>query len=382
MAQQKRDYYEVLGVTKGASEDEIKKAFRKLAKQYHPDLHPGDKDCEEKFKEVNEAYEVLSDPDKKSRYDQFGHAGVDPNFGAGAGAGGFGGFGGFSDISDIFEGFFGGFGGSSRRANPNAPRRGQDISASVTIEFMEACKGKRISIRINRLEKCPDCGGSGSQKGSEVKTCTECHGTGRIQVQQRTPFGAITSEQVCSRCGGKGKIIEKPCSTCSGRGSVRKAVTREIDIPAGINNGQTLRVAGAGDCGVNGGASGDLNVTVYVKSDKMFERDGYDIWTEVPITYAQATLGAEIIVPTIDGKVKYTLPAGTQTHTVFRLKGKGIKKLNRSDFGDHYVRVIVEIPKNLNKEQENKVRELDKALNDKNYQNRETFFSKLKDMFK
>ncbi len=382
MAQQKRDYYEVLGVTKGASEDEIKKAFRKLAKQYHPDLHPGDKDCEEKFKEVNEAYEVLSDPDKKSRYDQFGHAGVDPNFGAGAGAGGFGGFGGFSDISDIFEGFFGGFGGSSRRANPNAPRRGQDISASVTIEFMEACKGKRISIRINRLEKCPECGGSGSEKGSSVKTCTECHGTGRIQVQQRTPFGAITSEQVCSRCGGKGKIIEKPCPACSGRGSVRKAVTREIDIPAGINNGQTLRVAGAGDCGVNGGANGDLNVTVYVKTDKMFERDGYDIWTEVPITYAQATLGAEITVPTIDGKVKYTLPAGTQTHTVFRLKGKGIKKLNRTDFGDHYVRVIVEIPKNLNKEQENKVRELDKALNDKNYQNRETFFSKLKDMFK
>lgn len=382
MAQQKRDYYEVLGVTKGASEDEIKKAFRKLAKQYHPDLHPGDKDCEEKFKEVNEAYEVLSDPDKKSRYDQFGHAGVDPNFGAGAGAGGFGGFGGFSDISDIFEGFFGGFGGSSRRANPNAPRRGQDISASVTIEFMEACKGKRISIRINRLEKCPECGGSGSEKGSSVKACTECHGTGRVQVQQRTPFGAITSEQVCSRCGGKGKIIEKPCPECSGRGSVRKAVTREIDIPAGINNGQTLRVSGAGDCGVNGGANGDLNVTVYVKSDKMFERDGYDIWTEVPITYAQATLGAEITVPTIDGKVKYTVPAGTQTHTVFRLKGKGIKKLNRSDFGDHYVRVMVEIPKNLTKEQENRLREFDKALSDKNYQNRETFFSKLKDMFK
>ncbi len=382
MAQQKRDYYEVLGVTKGASEDEIKKAFRKLAKQYHPDLHPGDKDCEEKFKEVNEAYEVLSDPDKKSRYDQFGHAGVDPNFGAGAGAGGFGGFGGFSDISDIFEGFFGGFGGSSRRANPNAPRRGQDISASVTIEFMEACKGKRISIRINRLEKCPECGGSGSEKGSSVKTCTECHGTGRVQVQQRTPFGAITSEQVCSRCGGKGKIIERPCPECSGRGSVRKAVTREIDIPAGINNGQTLRVSGAGDCGVNGGANGDLNVTVYVKSDKMFERDGYDIWTEVPITYAQATLGAEITVPTIDGKVKYTVPAGTQTHTVFRLKGKGIKKLNRSDFGDHYVRVMVEIPKNLTKEQENRLREFDKALSDKNYQNRETFFSKLKDMFK
>lgn len=383
MAEQKRDYYEVLGVSKGATEDELKKAFRKLAKQYHPDLHPGDKDCEEKFKEVNEAYEVLSDSEKRARYDQFGHAGVDPNYGGGAGAGGFGGFGGFSDISDIFEGFFGGFGGSSsRRANPNAPRRGQDISASVTIDFMEACKGKKISVRINRLENCPDCGGSGCEKGTSAKTCPDCRGSGRVQIQQRTPFGSITSEQVCSRCSGKGKIIDKPCPTCSGRGSVRNAVTREIEIPAGIDNGQTLRVSGAGDCGVNGGPNGDLNVTVYVKTDKMFERDGFDVWTEVPITYAQATLGAEITVPTIDGKVKYTLPAGTQTNTVFRLKGKGIKKLNRSDYGDHYVRVVVEIPKNLTKEQEHKLREFDKSLGEKNYQKRETFFSKLKDMFK
>lgn len=383
MAEQKRDYYEVLGVSKGATEDELKKAFRKLAKQYHPDLHPGDKECEEKFKELNEAYEVLSNSDKRARYDQFGHAGVDPNYGGGAGAGGFGGFGGFSDISDIFEGFFGGFGGSSsRRANPNAPRRGQDISASVTIDFMEACKGKKISVRINRLENCPDCGGSGCEKGTSAKTCPDCHGSGRVQVQQRTPFGAITSEQVCSKCSGKGKIIDKPCPTCTGRGSVRNAVTREIEIPAGIDNGQTLRVSGAGDCGINGGRNGDLNVTVYVKTDKMFERDGFDVWTEVPITYAQATLGAEITVPTIDGKVKYTLPAGMQTHTVFRLKGKGIKKLNRSDNGDHYVRVVVEIPKNLNKDQEHKLREFDKSLVEKNYQKRETFFSKLKDMFK
>ncbi len=383
MAEQKRDYYEVLGVPKGATQDELKKAFRKLAKQYHPDLHPGDKECEEKFKEVNEAYEVLSDSDKRARYDQFGHAGVDPNYGAGAGAGGFGGFGGFSDISDIFEGFFGGFGGSSsRRANPNAPRRGQDISASVTIDFMEACKGKKISVRINRLENCPDCGGSGCAKGTSAKTCPDCHGSGRVQIQQRTPFGSITSEQVCSKCSGKGKIIDKPCTTCSGRGSVRNAVTREIEIPAGIDNGQTLRVSGGGDCGINGGPNGDLNVTVYVRTDKMFERDGYDVWTEIPITYAQATLGAEITVPTIDGKVKYTLPAGTQTHTVFRLKGKGIKKLNRSDYGDHYVRAVVEIPKNLNKDQEHKLREFDKSLGEKNYQKRETFFSKLKDMFK
>ena len=382
MAEQKRDYYEVLGVSKGASEDEIKKAFRKLAKQYHPDLHPGDKDCEEKFKEVNEAYEVLSNPDKKAKYDRFGHAGVDPNFGAGAGAGDFGGFGGFSDISDIFEGFFGGFGGSGRRANPNAPRRGQDITASVTIDFMEACKGKKISVRINRLEKCAQCGGTGAEKGTQANTCPDCHGTGRVSVSQRTPFGTISSEQVCSRCGGKGKIIDKPCQSCQGRGSVRTAVTRDIEIPAGIDNGQTLRVAGAGDCGTNGGPNGDLNVTVYVRKDKIFDRDGFDVWTEVPITYAQATLGAEITVPTIDGKVKYTLPAGTQTGTVFRLKGKGIKKLNRSDFGDHYVRAIVEVPKNLTKEQQAKLLDFDKALTEKNYQKRETFFSKLKDMFK
>lgn len=382
MAEQKRDYYEVLGVSKGASEDEIKKAFRKLAKQYHPDLHPGDKDCEEKFKEVNEAYEVLSNPDKKAKYDRFGHAGVDPNFSAGAGAGDFGGFGGFSDISDIFEGFFGGFGGSGRRANPNAPRRGQDITASVTIDFMEACKGKKISVRINRLEKCAQCGGTGAEKGTQANTCPDCHGTGRVSVSQRTPFGTISSEQVCSRCGGKGKIIDKPCQSCQGRGSVRTAVTRDIEIPAGIDNGQTLRVAGAGDCGTNGGPNGDLNVTVYVRKDKIFDRDGFDVWTEVPITYAQATLGAEITVPTIDGKVKYTLPAGTQTGTVFRLKGKGIKKLNRSDFGDHYVRAIVEVPKNLTKEQQAKLLEFDKALTEKNYQKRETFFSKLKDMFK
>ena len=247
---------------------------------------------------------------------------------------------------------------------------------------MEACKGKKISVRINRLEKCPECGGSGCEKGTSAKTCPDCHGSGRVQVQQRTPFGSITSEQVCSKCSGKGKIIDNPCKTCMGRGSVRNAVTREIEIPAGIDNGQTLRVSGAGDCGMNGGPNGDLNVTVYVKTDKMFERDGFDVWTEIPITYSQATLGDEITVPTIDGKIKYTLPAGTQTHTVFRMKGKGIKKLNRSDYGDHYVRVVVEIPKNLNKDQENKLRQFDKSLGEKNYQKRETFFSKLKDMFK
>lgn len=380
----KRDYYEVLGVSKGATDDELKKAYRKLAKQYHPDLHPDDKECETKFKEANEAYEVLSNKEKRAKYDQFGFAGVDPNYGAGQGGGGFGGFGGgFDDIGDIFESFFGGgFGGSSRRtANPNAPKRGADIRANIIIDFMEACKGKKTSVRVNRMEKCSDCHGTGAESGSS-KTCPDCHGTGSVNVTQRTPFGAMQSSQVCSRCSGKGKIIDNPCKKCSGNGRVRNAVTRDIDIPAGIDDGQTLRVGGAGDSGVNGGPAGDLNISVTVRPDPMFEREGYDVWTEVPITFAQATLGDEVVVPTVDGKVKYTVPSGTQSGTVFRLKGKGIKKINRADKGDHYVKVSVEIPKNLSKDQEKLLREFDKSMDQKNYITRQSFFDKLKEKFK
>lgn len=376
----KRDYYEVLGVQKGASEDELKKAFRKLAKQYHPDLHPGDKECEDKFKEVNEAYEVLSDPDKRAKYDQFGHAGVDPNFGAGQG-GGFSGFSGFGDMDDIFSSFFGGFGGG-RSSNPNAPRRGGDIEASIAIDFMEACTGKKASVRINRMEQCPDCHGSGAAAGCSPKTCPDCHGTGTVRITQRTPFGNIAQTARCSKCGGKGKIVDNPCKTCSGRGQVRKASTREVEIPAGIDDGQTLRVQGGGHAGTNGGQSGDLHITVTVRPDPIFEREGFDIWTDVPLTYTQATLGGEITVPTIDGKVKYNVPEGTQPGTVFRLRGKGIKKLYRSDRGDHYVRVGVEIPKNLTKEQKSLLKKFDESLSGKNYQKRESFFDKLKDKFK
>ncbi len=368
---------------RGASDDELKKAFRKLAKQYHPDLHPDDKECEAKFKEINEAYEVLSDKDKRAKYDQFGFAGVDPSYGAGQG-GGFGGFGGFDDIGDIFESFFGGgFGGSSRRsANPNAPRRGGDIRANIILDFMEACKGKKTSVTVSRLEKCPECSGTGAQAGATPQTCPDCRGTGTVRVTTRTPFGAMQSTQVCSRCQGKGKIIDKPCTKCSGNGRVRKTVTREIEVPAGVDDGRTLRVAGEGDCGINGGPAGDLNISVTVRPDPMFERDGYDVWTEVPITFAQATLGDEVIVPTVDGKVKYNIPAGTQSGTVFRLRGKGIKKVNRPDKGDHYVKVSVEIPRDLTKEQEKLLREFDKAMENKNYTTRQSFFDKLKEKFK
>lgn len=354
MAEEKRDYYEVLGVSKTATDDELKKAYRKLAKQYHPDLNPGDKEAEKKFKEANEAYEVLSDSTKRARYDQFGHAGVDPSYGAGGpGAGGFGGFGGFDmgDLGDIFEGFFGGGFGSSRRANPNAPRRGGDLQTSCTISFFEACKGVKREISIQRMESCPDCYGSGSEPGHDAQTCPDCHGTGQVRVTQRTPLGSMTSSRPCSRCGGKGKIITNPCKKCNGNGRIRVTKKIEVSIPAGIDDGQTLAVRGQGDSGINGGPAGDLHVTVTVRPDTLFKRDGYDIWCEIPLTYMQAALGDELTVPTIDGKVKYTIPEGTQPGTVFRLRGKGVQNLNGRGRGDQYVEVTVEVPKGLSKAQ-------------------------------
>ncbi|MBQ6675022.1 MAG: molecular chaperone DnaJ [Ruminococcus sp.] len=384
MADNKRDYYEVLGVSKGATDDEIKKAFRKLAKQYHPDLHPNDKEAEAKFKEVNEAYEVLSDPSKKAKYDQFGFAGVDPSYGAGAGGGGgFGGFGGFGDVGDIFDSIFGAFGGGGGRgSNPNAPRRGSDIEVGAAISFMEACKGVSKTVKVNRLQKCPDCNGSGAAAGSSVKTCPDCNGKGTVNITQQSLFGMVRQTVKCSRCGGKGKIVDNPCKKCSGKGMVRVSEEKEVNIPAGIDDGQQLRVGGGGNCGVNGGPNGDLYITLTVRPDPIFERDGYDVWTEIPLTYGQAALGDEITVPTIDGKVKYNVPEGTQGGTVFRLKGKGIKKVNRNDRGDHYVKVYVEIPKNLTKDQKKALKEFEQSLENKNYQKRQTFFDKLKEKFK
>lgn len=385
MAEEKRDYYEVLGVSKTATDDELKKAYRKLAKKYHPDLNPGDKEAEKKFKEANEAYEVLSDSTKRARYDQFGHAGVDPNYGAGGpGAGGFGGFGGFDmgDLGDIFEGFFGGGFGSSRRANPNAPRRGGDLQTSCTISFFEACKGVKREISIQRMESCPDCYGSGSEPGHDTQTCPDCHGTGQVRVTQRTPLGSMTSSRPCSRCGGKGKIITNPCKKCNGNGRIRVTKKIEVSIPAGIDDGQTLAVRGQGDSGINGGPAGDLHVTVTVRPDTLFKRDGYDIWCEIPLTYMQAALGDELTVPTIDGKVKYTIPEGTQPGTVFRLRGKGVQNLNGRGRGDQYVEVTVEVPKGLSKAQKEALKNFDKLLTDeKQYTKRKGFFDKVKEMF-
>ncbi len=379
---EKRDYYEVLGVSKSATADELKKAYRKLAKQYHPDLHPDDKECEEKFKEVNEAYEVLSNDEKRAKYDQFGHAAFDSSMGGGSG--GFSGFSGFGDMGDIFESMFGGgFGGASRRSsNPNAPRRGSDIESNINLDFMEACKGKEAEIKVRHMENCPDCHGSGAADSSSVKTCEMCHGSGMVTQQQRSIFGVMQTQKPCPKCGGKGKTIENPCKKCSGSGRVRVTVSKKVKIPAGVDDATRMCVPGAGDQGINGGPSGDLMLNISVRPDPIFERDGYDIWTDIPITFTQAALGDEITVPTIDGKVKYNVPKGTQTGTVFRLRDRGVQRCQQTGRGDHYVRLNVEVPKNLTKEQERLLRDFDAAVGKESYQKRQTFFDRLKDKFK
>ena len=387
---EKRDYYEVLGVGKNASDNEIKSAYRKLAKKYHPDLNPGDKEAEEKFKEVNEANDVLSDPEKRKRYDQFGFAGVDPNYAAqqGGGAGGFGGGFGGVDLGDLFGdifgsggfGGFGGFGGSSR-ANPNAPRKGHDIQASVILTFEEATHGCSKTVTINRQETCRDCGGSGAEHGTSPETCPHCGGRGYVVTQQRTPFGVMQSQQPCSYCGGRGTIIKNPCRTCRGTGKTGARKTLEVRIPAGIDDDQNIALRGQGDAGSNGGPAGDVIVHVTVKPDPVFERDGFDVWVHEPITFSQAVLGAEITVPTVDGKVAYTIPEGTQSGTRFRLRGKGIQYLNGRGRGDQYVVVDVEIPKKLTKAQRDALKAFEDTLKDDNYEKRKGFFKNLKDRF-
>lgn len=383
----KRDYYEVLGVSKSASDDDIKKAYRKLAKKYHPDLNPGDKEAEEHFKEVNEAYEILSDSQKKARYDQFGFAGVDPNYGAGQG-GGFGGFGGAGgiDLDDIlgsmFGGGFGGFGGgSSRRQNPNAPRRGADIRVSLVLSFMEAVHGCTKRVAVTRQDTCSECGGTGAAKGTSPETCPDCHGSGVVTVQQRTPFGVMQSSRPCTRCGGKGQIIKTPCNKCHGTGKVAGKKQVEVTVPAGIDDDQSLRLSGLGDAGANGGPAGDLIVIVTVRPDAMFERDRYDVHVTVPITYSQAVMGADVVVPTIDGKVQYNVPEGTQSGTTFRLRGKGIQYVNGRGRGDQYVRVDVEIPKKLTRAQRDALKAFEETLKDDNYEKRKGFFKSLKEKF-
>ena len=375
----KRDYYEVLGVSKDVTEEELKKVYRQLARKYHPDLHPDDPTAEEKFKEITEAYEVLSNPEKRQVYDQYGHDGLE-NGGMGAGAGG------FSDVSEILESLFGGmggmFGGGSRANAANAPRQGRDIQASITLDFMEAINGKAQNVQIQRMENCPDCRGTGSAGGSESEVCQNCQGRGTVKATQRTPFGLISSSKPCPHCGGKGKVIKNPCQKCRGAGRVRVSKTLPINIPAGVDDGTQLCVTGQGDVGVNGGPNGDLYLNVSVRPHPIYTREGYDLYCDIPITYAQAVLGDEIVVPTVDGNVKYRISEGTQTGTVFRLKGKGVKRRGRADRGDQYVKVYIEVPKGLNKKQKELIQQLEASMESKNYAKRESFFSKLKDLFK
>ena len=376
MAQEKRDYYEVLGVSKGASEDEIKRAYKKLARKYHPDMNPGDKEAEEKFKEVNEANEVLSDPDKKARYDQFGFAGVDPNYGAGGGygAGGFD----FGDLGDIFGSFFGGgFGGGGPRRR-NGPQRGESIRMSVSVDFTEAAFGCEKEVTVERSEQCPTCKGNGCAPGTTPEVCPDCHGSGAVTQSQRTPFGVMQTQAVCGKCRGTGKIIHQPCPDCHGSGRARKRKTVKVNIPAGIDNGQTISLRGQGHAGKNGGPNGDLLITVMVKPHDIFRREGTSVFCEAPITFTQAVLGAEMEIPTIDGKVKYTIPEGTQTGTVFRLRGKGIPVLNGHGRGDQYVTVTIETPRGLNREQKDALKKFSETLGEGNYEKQRSFFKKFK----
>ena len=382
----KRDYYEVLGIDKSADEATIKKAYRTLAKKYHPDMNPGDKEAEQKFKEVNEAYAVLSDADKKAKYDQYGFAGVDPQ--AGFGEGGFGGFGNFSggfdggDIfGDIFSSFFGGSSGGSSSSRANGPARGGDILQRVTISFEEAAFGCKKDINFGRVEKCPECDATGAKKGSKVDTCPTCHGTGQIRVSQRTPLGMFQTTKTCDDCHGTGKKISEPCTYCRGKGYVKVTKKLEVTIPAGIDDGQKIAIRSQGDTGRNGGPSGDLIVQVSVRPHPIFERDGYNIYCEVPITFAEAALGGDIQIPTLEGKETYTLPEGTQNGTQFTLRGKGIQYVNSKSRGDLIFAVNIETPKGLTETQKDLLRKFSESLGEKNNTKRESFLKNLKKMF-
>lgn len=380
---EKRDYYEVLGVDKGADAGTIKKAYYKLAKQYHPDTNPGDKVAEEKFKEANEAYEILSDSDKRAKYDQFGHAAFDPSMGGGDGGfggfgGGFGGFGDFGDLGDILGGMFGGGFGGGGRQRRNGPIPGDDIGASVSISFEEAAFGVKKDISYNRICRCGECNGSGAAKGSSPETCTVCHGSGQVRRVQRMGGMSFQSTAPCDSCRGTGKIIKNPCSKCRGQGMVRENKKLTVSIPAGIDHGERIALRGQGNDGKNGGPAGDLIISISVKPHNIFERDGYNIYCEVPLTVAEATLGAEIDVPTLKGNEKYTVPEGTQPGTKFTMRGKGIPFVNGNGrCGDLIFRVQVEIPKGLNDKQKDAMKAFAESCGESNYAKHKQFFKKI-----
>ena len=418
---EKRDYYDILGIKRDASAETIKKAFRKLAKKYHPDSNAGNPQAEQMFKDVNEAYSILSDPEKKKLYDRFGHAAFDPNSAAYGGAGGAGasgngpfgsGFGGtgqggawhyqsgpggyaeyhftgddMDDMGDIFGDMFGGmfgggFGGGQQQRRANQPRKGRDLQKAITITFEEAAFGTKKTIEVNKFVECPTCKGEGTKPGTSKKTCPKCGGSGQVTQSQKTPFGQFQSVTTCDRCGGSGKIIEEHCPECKGTGKIRKTVKLSIEIPAGVDNESVIPIRGQGEPGVNGGPTGDLYIVISVKPHKLFKRQGDDLYLEMPISFDQAALGSELIVPTLDGKVSYKIPAGTQPGTVFRLKEKGVKRLRRESKGDLYVKVNLEIPTKLNSKQKKAISEMAKVVSEDCYQKKGGFAEKLKEMFK
>ena len=372
----KRDYYEVLGVSKTASDDELKKAYRTLAKKYHPDLNGGDKECEEKFKEVNEAYEVLSDPQKRARYDQFGHE--DPRTGGAGGYGDFtGGFGGGFD--DIFSAFFGGGFGGAQRAR--GPERGNDLRYDLTITFEEAAFGCEKEITVTREENCEECGGTGAKKGTSPTTCPTCKGTGQVQSFINTPIGRVSNVRVCDACHGSGKIIKDPCPKCNGRGRVRRNRKISIKIPAGIDNGMQIPLRRQGEPGLRGGENGDLYIFVTVRPHKLFTRENYDLYCDVTVSFTQAALGGEIDVPTLNGMTKYNLPEGTQPGAVVRLRGQGIQNLRGAGKGDLYIKINVEIPRRLTEKQKELLRQFDESVTGKEYEGKKSFFDRVRDAF-
>ena len=375
----KRDYYEILGVDRNADESELKKAYRKKAMKYHPDRNNGDTGSEEKFKEINEAYEVLSDKEKRNMYDQFGHAGVNQQGGPGGGGFSGQGFGGFEDI--INEMFGGGF-SAGTRSSRNRPRKGKSVQVNVTVSFKEAATGVKKDIEFYRTEECGTCGGSGAEPGSSSHTCDKCDGSGEIRYRQRSLFGESISVKTCDKCNGTGTVYDTPCHTCKGHGKVKKSKKIEVDIPAGIYHGAKMSIRGEGNLGSKGGPRGDVYVVVSVKSHEIFKRDGDDVFCEIPITFTQAALGADIVVPTLDGKISITVAPGTQSGKQYRLKNKGFPVLNGYGKGNQYVRVKVEVPKNLNSKQKELLKQFEEEsdAND-GYTQRDNFFEKVKNLF-
>ena len=375
----KRDYYEVLGVSKSASDDEIKKAYRKAAKSCHPDLHPDDKEAEARFKEVNEAYEVLSDPQKRARYDQYGFN--DPTSGFGGGGSGFSGFGGFEDIFDMFTG--GGFGGGSRAQRQNAPQRGRDLQYNLVLTFEEAAFGCKKEFKFQRSAVCDACGGSGAKPGTQPQNCPTCGGTGQQRVTMNSPFGQVQTMRTCPTCGGKGKTIKERCTKCSGSGYTRVTRTVNMNVPAGVDDGQNFKtIPGEGEPGKNGGPAGDLYITCTVKPHKIFKRDRYDLYCDVPISFTQAALGGDIDVPTLEGTTQYNIPAGTQEGTSFRIRNQGIQQLRGTGKGDLYFTVHVEVPKHLGDKQKDLLRQFENSLNGREYERRKSFGDQVRSYIK